>query len=267
MLPQGLGRIFRQSAGGICGLAGLLLCHGCVNSITSGALPAASDGDAAVANLNLGAAYFREGRLQLALERLDHALEHDQRLAEAHSTIAMVYDQLGETGEARNHYRRAIRLEPDNPVAANGYGVFLCRREQWDEAELQFMRAARNPRYPTPEAAFTNAGICARNAGDSTKAEQYFRQALARNPAYPDGLFNMAALAFGSGDAESARAFIQRHMNSAPDNPQLILLCFQVETHFGNIADAQRCASRLREQFPDTAELAQPDRFEHDGER
>ena len=269
LLPPGLARIFHQTAraGEICGLTVLLLCQGCVNSVTSTALPAASDGDAAVANLYLGAAYFREGRLQLALERLDRALEHDPRLAEAHSTIAMVYDRLGEAEEARHHYRRATRLEPDNPAAANSYGVYLCRRAQWDDAERQFMRAARNPRYPTPEAAYTNAGICARNAGDGIKAERFFRQALGRNPAYADGLYNMAALAFGNGDAASARIFLRRHLDSAPDNPQVILLCFQVETHLGNIADAQHCASILRAQFPETAEMAQLDQFEHGGER
>ena len=249
--------------------AGLLLCQGCVSTVTSDAFPTGASGpDAAAANLNLGAAYIRQGRLELALDRLDRALEYDPRLAEAHSAIAIVYDQLGDIDEAEHHYRRATRLEPDNPAAANSYGVFLCRHQRWRDADRQFMRAVRNPRYPTPEAAFTNAGICARDSGDAVKAEGYFREALDRNPTYADGLFNMAALAFDHADLARARVFFRRHLEFAPDNPQIFWLCFQVETQLGDIGgDARHCAAELREQFPESAETAQLNRFEHGGER
>ena len=94
----------------------LLLCQGCVSTpATSNSSSSPAADGAAVANLNLGAAYFRQGQLTLALERLDRALDHDPRLAKAHSTIAMVYDQLGDVDEARDHHRRAIRLAPNDP--------------------------------------------------------------------------------------------------------------------------------------------------------
>lgn len=245
-----------------------LLCQGCVTTVTSTTISdTASNEEAAVANLNLGVAYYREGRLELALERLESSLRQNPRLADAHSTIALVYDQLGETDEAENHYRRATQLEPDNPAAANSYAVFLCRNERWNDAERQFMRAARNPRYPTPEAAFTNAGICARDSGDGASAEGYFREALARNPNYPDALFNMTELSFENENFLQARAFTQRYLDSAPDIPQMFWLCFQVETQLGNETDAQSCATQLREQFPESAEMAQLNQLERNGER
>lgn len=247
-------------------LIALLLCQGCAGtSATSDSTTAVSSGGAAVANLNLGAAYLRQGRLTLALERLDRALEHDPRLAEAHSTIATVYDRLGDVDVARDHHRRAIRLAPDDPATANSYGVFLCRHERWSDAEPMFLRAAGSPRYPTPEVALTNAGICARSAGDGAKAEQYLHDALARNPVYPDGLFNMAALAFDSNELGEARHFLDRHFAAAPDSPQAALLCFRVETALGNPDNARRCASILREQFPDSAESAQLEQLENGG--
>ena len=131
----------------------LLLCQGCVSTSATSASGAAMSGGAAVANLNLGAAYLRQGRLTLALERLDRALDHDPRLAEAHSTIATVYDRLGDVEEARDHHRRALRLAPNDPATANSFGVFLCRHERWSDAEPLFLRAAGNPRYHTPEVA------------------------------------------------------------------------------------------------------------------
>ncbi|MDE0003854.1 MAG: type IV pilus biogenesis/stability protein PilW [Rhodospirillaceae bacterium] len=244
----------------------LLLCQGCVStSATSASSTAASGGAAAVANLNLGAAYLRQGRLTLALERLDRALDHDPRLAEAHSTIAMVYDRLGDAEEARDHHRRALRLAPHDPATANSFGVFLCRHERWSDAEPLFQRAADNPRYHTPEVALTNAGICARNAGDGAKAEQYLRDALTRNPIYADGLFNMAALAFANNELDEAQRFLGRHSESAPDSAQAAWLCFQVETGLGNRGNARRCASTLREQFPESPESAQLELLENGG--
>jgi len=235
----------------------LLLCQGCVSTSATSTSSTAAAGDAAVANLNLGTAYLRQGRLTLALERLDRALNHNPRLAEAHSTIAMVYDRLGDVEEARDHHRRAIRLAPNDPATANGFGVFLCRHERWSEAEPLFQRAAGNPRYHTPEVALTNAGICARNAGDGAKAEQYLSDALARNPIYADGLFNMAALAFANNDLAEAQRFLDRHSDSAPDSAQAAWLCFQVETGLGNRSNARHCASMLLEQFPESPESAQ----------
>ena len=247
-------------------LSALLLCQGCVSMSGTGTSNVAASADgAAVANLNLGAAYLREGRLTLALERLDRALAHDPRLAEAHSAIATVYDRLGDIDGARDHHRRAIRLAPDDPAAANSYGVFLCRHERWSDAEPMFLRAAGSPRYRTPEVALTNAGICARGAGDGATAERYLRDALARNPAYPDGLFNMAELAFANNELDEARGFLGRHFDAAPDSPQAAWLCFRVETGLGNSGNALRCASMLREQFPESVEWAQLERFENGG--
>src|SRR5690606_1827594 len=79
----------------------------------------ASATDAAVANMNLGAGYLRQGRMDLAIERLQRAIAQNPRLVEAHSTIAVAYDQIGSMTEAEEHYRRAAQLDPNNGTAAN----------------------------------------------------------------------------------------------------------------------------------------------------
>lgn len=229
--------------------------QGCVS--TGPAAPQTSEEDAAQANLNLGAAYLRQGRPELALEKLERALEQNPRLANAHSTIALVYDQLGEPGEAEDHYRRAVQLEPGNAAAANSYAVFLCRNDRWADAERYFNRAAENPRYTTPEAALTNAGVCARNAGDEAKAEEYFRAALARAPTFDDALYHMTDLAYQRENYLQARAFMQRYFGSAIPNPPMLWLCIQIEQRLDNADDAQRCAAQLRDRFPESEEVAQ----------
>lgn len=213
--------------------------------------------DPAVANTNLGAGYLRQGRLDLAIERLQRALDQNPRLADAHSTIAIAYDQLGSVDEAETHYRRATQLEPDNAGAANSYAVFLCRQNRWRDAEPYFRRAADTRAYATPEVALTNAGLCARGSGDLQGAERYFREALTRSPTFPDALTNMMDLSYQAGNYLQARAFIQRYLDARPPTAPVLLLCFQVERELRNAEGADRCATRLRNDFKDSPEVAQ----------
>lgn len=213
--------------------------------------------DAAVANMNLGAGYLRQGRMDLAIERLQRALVQNPRLVEAHSTIALAYDQIGSLTDAENHYRRATQLEPTNGTAANAYAVFLCRQDRWLEAEPFFKRAADNPTYATPEVALTNAGICARGAGANEQAAANFRAALARNPNYGDALLNMLELSYDDGNYIQARAFVQRYLAALPPSAPVLWLCFNVERELGDMQAADRCASQLRAGFQGSPERAQ----------
>ncbi|WP_428099304.1 type IV pilus biogenesis/stability protein PilW [Candidatus Rariloculus sp.] len=229
----------------------------CVPAATGVLEAPASDEAAATANVNLGAEYLRRGRTDVALKVLKRALEIDPRLASAHSTIALVYVELGELELAEAHYRRAIRVDSGNAAAQNGYAVFLCRQNRWQDAESLFRRAADNPSYETPEAALTNAGTCARNAADVESAEAYYREALAVNPAYPDALANMLDIAWRNGDYMRARSFTQRSLAVRPADARLLWLCFHIEEELADRAAADHCATRLGNDFPDSAEFAQ----------
>jgi type IV pilus assembly protein PilF len=217
----------------------------------------ASDDDAAVANMNLGAGYLRQGKYDLAIERLQRALTQDPRLAEAHSTIAIAYDRIGSVEDAEAHYRRATQLDPNDASAANNYAVFLCRQDRWPDAEPYFQRAADTRDYTTPEVALANAGLCARSAGATEKAAEYFRAALTRNPTFPDALSNMMEMAYQSGNFMQARAFVQRYLDSQPPTAPVLWMCFNVERELSNPEGADRCATQLRAGFKGSSELAQ----------
>jgi type IV pilus assembly protein PilF len=214
--------------------------------------------NAAIANMNLGAGYLRQGRTDLAIERLQRALVQNPRLVEAHTTIALAYDQIGSIEEAGLHYRRATELDPASAGAANAYAAFLCNRQnRWADAEPYFRRAAANPTYATPEVALTNAGVCARAAGDDEGATESFRAALARNPSYPDALLNMMELSYQSENFLQARAFIQRYLASRPPTAAVLWQCVNVERALDDRAAADRCAAQLRSGFQGSAELDQ----------
>jgi len=218
----------------------------------------ASSTDAAVANMNLGAGYLRQGNTSLAIERLQRALAQDPRLVEAHTTIALAYDQIGSLEDAENHYRRATELAPDNGAAANAYAAFLCARQnRWVDAQPFFRRAAADPSYATPEVALTNAGVCARDAGESAAAIENFRAALTRNPRYADALLNMMELTYQSGEYLQTRAYVQRYVAVRAATAPVLWMCFNVERELKNSPAADRCATQLRAGFQGSPELAQ----------
>jgi type IV pilus assembly protein PilF len=255
----------RSTVGSMVLLISLCVLQGCAS--TSGVARAGSGEDVARANLNLGVAYLRQGRPDLAVENLQRALREDSRLADAHSSIALAYDQLGNPDDAERHYRRATQLEPANAAAANSYAVFLCRHDRWRDAEPYFRRAADNPRYSTPAAALTNAGVCAMNAGEADRAEEYFRAALARDSRFADALSSLMELSYQQGNYLQARAFMQRYTDVREANAQVLWLCFNIEQELEDWDAAERCAGRLRQQFPESAELSQLRQFERDARR
>ncbi len=240
-----------------------LLLQGCVTTTEFNQRPL-SDEDAAIANFNVGVGYLRQGRPDLAVDALERAVRLDSRSADTHSTLALAHDQLGNSTTAEQHFRRATRLEPNNADVQNNYAVFLCRQNRWEDAERFFRRAADDPRYTTPEAALTNAGTCARGANDLEKAEQYFREALSKDPNYADALEAMMELSYQNEDYFLARAFMQRLFGARTASARVLWLCFHVEQELDGQDAAEDCANKLREDFPLSAELAQLRGLERD---
>lgn len=217
-----------------------------------------SSSEVAQANLDLGVAYLRQNRPDLAVDFLERALRADPRSAGAHNALALAHDALENLDEAEDHYRRAVRLAPSDPIIANSYAVFLCRRlNRWDDAEPHFQRAISSPRYATPVAALSNAAYCARNAGELDRAEEYFRDALARNARYPDALRGMMELSYERENYLQARAFVQRYLAAHAATADVLLLCYRVERELDNGDAAAECARQLSNEFPQSPELAE----------
>jgi len=231
----------------------LYLLAACASSGSGGS----SDQQAAVANMNLGAGYLQQGRYDVAIERLQRALVQNPRLVEAHTMIALAYDQIGSPVDAETHYLRATQLDSSNSAAANAYAVFLCRQNRWPDAKPYFRRAAENPTYATPDVALTNAGMCARDAGELDEAAESFRAALARNPASRDALANMMELSYQTGNYLQARAFVQRYLAAHAPTAPVLLTCVNVERALNDQTAADRCAAQLRTGFQSSPEMQQ----------
>lgn len=206
--------------------------------------------NAAEINAQLGLAYMQQGDDERAMEKLKYALSVDPNHAGANHYIAEIYRRLGQNAEAEKHYRKAVALTPSEPMLLNNYGVFLCKQRRLEEAEAQFLTAAKQPFYKTPEIAYNNAALCAMEVPDAAKAEHYLRTALSFNPKLADALYEMADLKFKQQEYLTARAFLQRHFEVAEASPRSLWLGVRVERELGDAAAASTYAAQLKQRFP-----------------
>lgn len=205
------------------------------------------------AHTELGAAYLKEGKLAIALEEFNIAIEIAPDYALAYNGLGMVQAALGELTKADAAYKKAIALEPNNSESHNNYGNFLCNNGRYDESITHFLAAIKNPLYVTPHIAYTNAGICSNRKKDIVNAEQYFIKALQIEPLNPVAAYQLANIQFDRGDALGAQRTLQNVIVSSP-NPELLWLGVKIERQLGNKDNEASYAIQLRKLFPNSRE-------------
>ena len=206
--------------------------------------------EAASANTQLGQSYMKQGKYEVALQKLQRALALDASFVDAHTVIAVLYENIGDSKQAEEHYRRASQLKPKGGDEANNYGTFLCKLRRPDEAEKYFQIALADPFYQTPDIALVNAGTCFAGSGKYDAAERTLRTALERRSDNADALFQMANVQYGKGQFLQARAFMQRLDATGAIGPDALLLGRNIEAKLNNAQGAADYSRRLIRDHP-----------------
>ena len=233
----------------LAGVAAALLLSAC----TTGNKKSVSNAqNAAIANTQLGSAYMNQGNLALAKDKLDRALAQDPSNPEVHSVRGMLFDKMGMPKDADAEFRTALRLAPKDPNVINNYAVFLCQRGRTDEGVKLFEEAATNALYSTPEAAYTNAGVCLRSAKRDDQARAQFVKALQIKPSFVDAVVQLSELDMQHNNLAQARGLIDAYLANFGDNPDLLLLGVRVARAQKDQIGAQRYARKLQMNYPGT---------------
>jgi len=213
-------------------------------------------------NARLAMEYLKREQLQVAQEKVDKALVQNPKDVSVQLSAGLVYERLHDKKRAERHFRQALRADADSPEAQNAFGAFLCRNGDHDKGEAMFLKAARNQLYRTPVVAYTNAGVCARSAGDLDRAEQYLRQALNMHVGYPETYAQLAGVMYDRGNYLQARAFIERVLAISPATADVLLLGHKIELALNDPAAAAVFSGRLRKEYPDSEQVRTLDSME-----
>ena len=206
--------------------------------------------DASNFNMQLGMAYLNQGDLGLAKEKLDRAMAENPGDPNVHSAMAMLQDRLGHPDQADKEYKAALNLGPRSPEVLNNYAVYLCHSGRIDEGVKSFEEAAHNALYRTPEAAYTNAGVCLKGAKRDTQAAMSFQRALLIKPNFAEAAYQLADLDLRRGEVQEARETVDQFCASFEPTADLLLIGVRITQKQGDRVAEEKFARKLRLDFP-----------------
>ena len=198
---------------------------------------------------DLGAAYYQQGKLEIALDEFNRAVEIDPTYAQAYNGLGLVYAALNEDVKADASFKRAIQVQPGSSESHNNYGSFLCAHKRYDESITQFLEAVKNPLYSTPNLAYANAGICSVRKNDTKNAEVYLNKALQIEPLTYSAAYELADIQFKRGDVTIAQKTLQNALIGSP-SPETLWLGIRIARVQGDKNAEASYAVQLRQQYP-----------------
>lgn len=172
------------------------------------------------------------------------ALEIDDTLAEAHTSLAAVHEYDWNWAEAEREYRRAIEMNPNYATAHHWYGIFLGGMARYDEAMTQIKQAQELD--PLSLIINTGAGRLLYNARRNDEAIAQLKKTLEMEPDFAEARFQLALVyeakrmyAEALQEFEQARRLFQ--------DPTMIGWNGRVYALMGNREEALRIAEELKQ--------------------
>jgi type IV pilus assembly protein PilF len=222
-------------------------------SIFSGKKVPTTAPQAANTNVQLGLAYLQSGDVQRAKQKL--LLAEQQAPASTESQAAMGYflESTGNISQAEAYYRRAVTLNSRSGAAQNNYGTFLCRRGLYAQADHHFLLALQDPHYLNTAQVYENAGLCAMQIPDTTKASGYFTQAITQDPKRALSWLELGQISYQQKNYPQAQQYLDRYMQLTNDpTPNALWLGAVLARALGDETAAGRYTLMLQTRFPNS---------------
>ena len=93
---------------------------------------------AADINARLGVGYMRQGKYEIAKEKLEKALRQDPDNGDIYHYMAELYRRVDEPELAEEYFQKAISYNENDSALMNNYAVFLCGQKKYKEADKYF---------------------------------------------------------------------------------------------------------------------------------
>jgi len=91
-------------------------------------------------SFNLGLSLANSGRLVESIGYFEKAIQLTPQFANMHYCLGATLGKLGKMNEAIGEYRKALSIEPDNVKCLNNIGTALAQQGKYDEAISHFAR-------------------------------------------------------------------------------------------------------------------------------
>ncbi len=202
----------------------------------------------------IAAGFFERGQMDVALQELAEAAKLDPRNPKIYNVYGLVYTVMGQDAEAQQNFLKGLELAPNDSEIRQNWGWYLCTHGRAKESLAEFELAVRNPLYRTPDISLANAGKCAASIGETARAADFYKRALALAPNNVVAGYNMSLLAYRERNYADARAYMRRVMQQTNPPPEALYLGMCIERKLGDQPSESSYASQLRNRYPESAE-------------
>ena len=142
----------------------------------------------------------------------ERALQLDNSLAEAHTSLAFACDALWQWDQAEEEFKRALELNPNYPTAHQWYALLLLNTGRFDEALTEARRARELD--PLSLAIGQNVTQAFLARGDVNSAIAEARKIIELDPRYPRGHLHLGLAYLKQGNSSEAIAELQKAFDS-----------------------------------------------------
>ena len=175
------------------------------------------------------------------------ALEIDNTLAEAHTTLGMLLlDYDWDLPAAEKAFKEALRLNPNYSTAHHWYGnAYLLVARRFDEAIAAMKRAQElDPLSPIIS---TNLGDTYAAAGRLDEAVEQLRKTLVMHPKFANAYFDLGRAYLRRGEFAQALAQFETGKNIAPSETNFTVMTGVAHAFSGNRPAAMAVLEELKQ--------------------
>jgi len=137
----------------------------------------------------------------------------------AHNSLGGYFWDIGETNKAIEHYRQAVKIQPDNDSVGISLGEALAKMGKLDEAVAQYRETLRS--RPDSAAAWNSLGMTLAGAGRYDEAIADYQRALKITPRSANVYNNLGMAFYQKENAKEAIAAWQHVLEFDPDTPNI----------------------------------------------
>jgi protein O-mannosyl-transferase len=234
----------------MCSLVSLQRCRVFADAQTLYQDTLAKNPNCPVAENNLANVLLQSGQTGQAMEHFRRAIELKPDYAEAHANLAAALVENSRCGEAIDQYEEAIRLKPDYSQAHNGLGLALAKTSHVKEAIEQYEVATQlTPNFADPH---INLGALLLAASDREGAIQHLQRAvqLAADDATAHSNLGSAFLQVGQPTVAIEQFEIALRLNAdLPEAHNLLGAALEGTNHREQALEHYREAVRLKPDY------------------
>jgi TolB-like protein/DNA-binding winged helix-turn-helix (wHTH) protein/Tfp pilus assembly protein PilF len=179
------------------------------------------------------------------LAAAERAIALDQGLSEAYSSLGGIHaSYTWNWAEAEKAHRRALQLDPSNPLARKGYSELLSIVGRHDEAVGEARRAVELD--PLSLLLQSNLGIIYSRARRGPEAVQQMTQTIGMDPNYMLGHLNLGLIQAANGSYQEALVAFQHARRYSPEFGDSLGLLAYAYGKTGRLADARATGRDLQ---------------------